>query len=117
MGICQGRGRQKEMTINQWVKRIHRWAKIKGWLDVKRSAPECHMLMVTEIAEATEEVRKKSPPVYGDVKPEGEAIELADCVIRIMEYFGKNGWNLEEALRLKMAYNDSRPYRHGNKRY
>lgn len=32
------------------------------------------------------------------IKPEGEAIELVDCQIRIMDYFGYRGWNLEQAL-------------------
>ena len=76
-----------------------------------------HMLMVSEIAEATEEVRHGKPPIYFDAagKPEGEAVELADCVIRIMEHFATNGWSLAEVIERKMAYNETRPYRHGGK--
>lgn len=50
-------------------------------------------------------------------KPEGELIELADVVIRIMDYCGKKGYDLEQAVLLKHAYNTSRPYRHGGKKY
>lgn len=49
------------------------------------------------------------------VKPEGELVELADAMIRIFDYCGSKGWDLEEAIRLKMEYNATRPYRHGNK--
>ena len=90
------------------------------------------MLMVSEIAEATEEARHSHPPVYvrreGQIiddpalfvqgeKPEGEAIELVDAMIRIADYFGSKGWNLEELLTLKINYNKTRSFRHGGKKY
>ena len=49
-------------------------------------------------------------------KPEGVAVELADCVIRILDYCGHAGIDIEEAIRIKHEYNKSRPYRHGGKR-
>jgi len=130
----------KMKTINEYVKDIHNTAKAKGWWDQLRTAPEIHMLIVTEIAEATEEARKSTPPIYfdtptgrmdvddiaggiglkvGDVpqKPEGELIELADAVIRIMDYCGAKGWDLDHALRTKIEYNQSRAYRHGGKAF
>lgn len=48
-------------------------------------------------------------------KPEGEAVELADVVIRIMDYFGHRGWDLEQVIQDKHEYNKTRPYRHGGK--
>ena len=50
-----------------------------------------------------------------DMKPEGWAVEMADCVIRIMDYFGHKGLDLESVLQVKNAYNVGRPYRHGGK--
>lgn len=126
----------------------------KGHLK-QRSPLDCHMLMVSELAEATEEVRKRTPPyyvidphsasiinppdmdLYYDVvmepsigntgsgkelyrtilKPEGELIELADTVIRILDYCGSKGWDLEAAINTKFAYNQTRSYRHGNKAF
>lgn len=110
-----------------------------------RSDAECIMLAVCELAEAVEEIRSAHLPVYyNDVaspaqlapssaaltpavrrrlgkymatvaKPEGTLIELADCVIRIMDLCGKKGWDLEKAILLKHRYNKTRPHRHGNK--
>lgn len=111
-------------TLDEYVQEVHGTAKEKGWWDSRRPDLECHMLMVSEIAEATEAYREGSKPIYFSPsytqgvpnKPEGEAIELADAVIRIMDYFGSKGWSLEEAVRLKCEYNKTRPYRHGNKK-
>jgi hypothetical protein len=122
------------MRINEWVKRAFLLAKEKGWHDEgKTKTPvECHMLMVTEIAEATESFRKSEPPVFAvdndgyhctnmativekNWKPEGEAVELADVVIRIFDYFGSKDWDLEAVIAMKHKYNASRPYRHGGK--
>lgn len=49
-------------------------------------------------------------------KPEGVAVELADCVIRILDYCGHAGIDIEEAIRIKHEYNKTRPYRHGGKK-
>lgn len=138
-----------ELSVNDLVREAHGTSKEKGWYDPDlpaRSPLDFQMLMVSEIAEACEEARKQTPPIYAEpvpnvkvpmdvqgnsldpenwnfsnsstpIKPEGELIELADCVIRIADYCGHKGWDLEGALRLKMAYNKSRPHRHGGKRY
>lgn len=49
-------------------------------------------------------------------KPEGVAIELADAIIRILDYCGKAGIDIEEAIAIKHEYNKTRPYRHGGKK-
>lgn len=122
--------------INDMVADIHKYAKEKGWWDKERSALEIQMLIVSEVAEATEEVRAGRPDLYANsptltsgmdtdikviaelgLKPEGEQVELVDAMIRIMDYFGKKGWDLEKILELKQAYNQKRPYRHGGKLY
>ena len=119
------------MEVNELVKKYHNTAKSKGWHDSPRRPAEIHMLIVSEVAEATEEVRKNTPPVYQEqggvvitpdnplwidgLKPDGEAVELADAVIRIFDYFGSKGWDMEEVLTLKDKYNQTRAYRHGGK--
>lgn len=49
------------------------------------------------------------------VKPEGAVVELADVVIRIMDWCGRRALSLEGALRSKYYYNLTRPQRHGGK--
>jgi NTP pyrophosphatase (non-canonical NTP hydrolase) len=86
-------------------------------------------LMNTEITEALEEVRNgrgyretykslakaevDDPMVTS--KPEGVPIELADLLIRLLDLCGEYNIDLEEAVNAKLIYNDSRPFRHGNK--
>lgn len=48
-------------------------------------------------------------------KPEGIPAELADAVIRILDYCGKENIDIEEAIRIKHEYNKTRPYKHGGK--
>jgi NTP pyrophosphatase (non-canonical NTP hydrolase) len=48
-------------------------------------------------------------------KPEGIPIELADVIIRICDTCGQYGIDLDRAIRLKMEYNKTRPYKHGKK--
>jgi NTP pyrophosphatase (non-canonical NTP hydrolase) len=106
------------MTLNEMAKKAHQMSKDKGWYKGRKRQPlEFHMLMVTEIAEASESVRNKEYPIWirEGGKPEGEAIELADAVIRIGDYFAKNGWDLEKVVKMKMKYNATRPHRHGGK--
>lgn len=49
------------------------------------------------------------------LKPEGFPIEIADALIRIFDLAGAHGIDLDEAVRIKMAYNATRPVRHGGK--
>lgn len=48
-------------------------------------------------------------------KPEGAAVEFADCIIRILDYCGHAGIDIEAVIAAKHEYNKSRPYRHGGK--
>ena len=77
------------------------------------------MLINGEVNEAFEEVRdghELTETYYRPenlAKPEGVPSELADAVIRIMDFCGKHGINLEEAIETKAAYNKTREFRHG----
>lgn len=48
-------------------------------------------------------------------KPEGVPSELADAVIRIMDFCASEGIDLESAIVEKLSYNESRPYMHNKK--
>lgn len=108
------------MSLNLLSKEIHENAKNAGWYDKYRSPLEHHMLIVSEIAEASEEVRNGTAPYYksyDEAKPEGEAVEIADALIIILDYAAYKGWDLDKIIREKIEYNKTRPYRHGNKAY
>lgn len=92
-------------------------AKSKGWHDTERSFPELIALMHSELSESLESYRNgDNPIVFRGDKPDGYGVELVDAVIRIMDCFEDQGWDLESMLRLKMDYNRTRPYRHGGKK-
>lgn len=112
------------MKINELIEKAHGMAKSKGWWNEPRSPLEIHALIHSEVAEATEAVRRGLPASYYErcqesdaklPKPEGELVELADVVIRIADWCGLNGWDLEKAIAEKMEYNATRPYKHGKK--
>lgn len=115
--------------LNQLKDEIHQNAVIHGWWEEDRSFGEIIALCHSELSEALEEYRDDSPMIYysgnGTIsnvpnelcrKPEGIAIELADCIIRILDYCGKVGIDIENAIRIKHIYNQERPYRHGGKK-
>ncbi len=135
------------MTIKELVTKAFGNAVKKGWYErfengaiIPKKPLEAHMLIVSEVAEATEQVRDGMPEYYWktdngiikqtDVggafstrdngvlqKPEGELSEMADIVIRVADYCGSHGWDLEQAIEAKMKFNATRPERHGGKKY
>lgn len=112
-------------SLNDWVEAAHDNARNKGWWDnyggtlTPDEILSKLMLVVTEIAEAAEEVRVGSDLNETDfnpgVKPVGFAIELADAAIRIFDLCGALGLDLEAAVTTKHEYNRTRPFRHGGK--
>lgn len=48
-------------------------------------------------------------------KPEGVPSEIADVVIRCLDFADAYGFNLGEIIAEKIAYNETRPYKHGKK--
>lgn len=84
----------------------------KGFWEKPRSNAECIALMHSELSEALEGDRKSLAdshlPQYDSL-----TVELADCIIRIMDLAGKLNLSLGAALVDKLKYNRSRPYKHG----
>ena len=124
------------MNLNEFAKEIHENAVAHGWWDEERSFPEIVALCHSELSEALEEYRS-GDKMHGRIscmhyysgggyvansqtvccqKPEGIAVEMADCLIRIHDWCGKEGIDIERIIREKHEYNKMRPYRHGGKK-
>jgi NTP pyrophosphatase (non-canonical NTP hydrolase) len=96
-----------EMSITSWVHLCHNAALKAGWWDNPREEGTLIALMHSELSEAMEAVRKD---MMDDHLPQykGVGVELADCVIRIFDYCGKNKIPLELIMQDKMKYNARR---------
>lgn len=106
------------MEINKTAEEMHAIALSKGWYDPAKSIGESIALMHSELSEALEELRGGDLPdyvYYKNDKPEGFGVELADCVIRIMDTCAYYKIDLERMIRIKSDYNKTRPVRHGGK--
>lgn len=94
------------------------WAISKGWLtEEPRNPAEQLMLIVTELAEACEAFRVGNPPCErpGMEHYSHAAEELADVVIRCFQMAGEHDIPLPEVIQAKMAFNQTRPTKHGKK--
>lgn len=117
------------MNINEWTKQIHELAISKGWWEPDadgrvRSFGELIALCHSELSEALEHYRDGSYPVMmspvsskecGPQKPDGWAVELVDCLIRVLDMLAHYEIDVEAVMKIKHEFNKTRPYRHGNK--
>lgn len=100
------------MDLNEYALQTHR-DNIKWWINMETGEPlernkgELLMLMVSEIAEAMEGERKE---LMDDKLPHRKMaeVELADCLIRIFDYAGAFGYDLEGAYQEKRFFNAQR---------
>ena len=97
-----------ESGMNQLAAEVHETAVNAGWWDYPPDFPAIIALCHAELSEALEAYRNRR----GD-KCVNE--ELADCILRILDYCGREGINIERAIREKHEFNKRRAYRHGGK--
>lgn len=109
------------MNLNELSEKVHA-ANIKWWQDVntgepiKRNKGELLALIHSEISEALEGERKN---LMDDKLPHRKMaeVELVDAIIRILDYAGGFGYDLQGAFDEKMAYNAKRDdHKHENRK-
>ena len=105
------------MTLNELSESAHKNAVAHGFYETPPSIPERLALIHSEVSEALEDYRdgNMAPAFRADGKPIGFPSELADIIIRVADLAGCEKIDLDEALKIKMAYNEKRPYKHGQK--
>lgn len=125
------------------IKKAHGTAKEKGFWDTERNVSEMLMLIVSEVAEAQEALRKNHYANQEVVDSLAQDLELdktdeefllktlvwkgkfednikstfqdeiADVAIRLFDLCGGMGIDLQKHIELKMKYNSMRGYKHG----
>lgn len=99
-------------TLNTMQSLVYDWNAAQGFW-ASDNIGEKIALMHSELSEALEADRKgvtsdDKIPAY-----RGLEAELADAVIRILDFAGRHQLRLGEAVIEKLAYNTTRPFKHG----
>jgi len=97
--------------------RVFQTATEKGWNEEPCEDGTSMALIHSEISEALEALRTNNPQSLKIPNFSLAEEEMADAVIRIMHYAERNGFRIGEAILAKDAYNQTRSYKHGGKKF
>jgi len=131
--------------MKKLISQAHEMAKSKGFWDEKRNTGELLMLVVSELSEGLEALRKDDYADQAVVESLSHDLELdrtdeefmlkaltwktafeqgvkssfedemADVAIRLFDLCGGLNIDLEKHIEMKMKYNSMRGYKHGKK--
>ena len=92
---------------------VHQAALDHGWWDRPREQGTTLMNIVREVSEAFDALAHGNPADKHLPELKAAVVELADTIIRIMDFAAFYDWDVAAAIVAKADYNRSRGYRHG----
>lgn len=122
--IPYGLREQAHTVFERMQDEVFRLNSSKGWYDEDRSVGDMVALLHSEVSEVLEAYRtwkfQDGTKLVSDNaesvrKPEGVGSEMADCLIRLLDMAKRWNVDLPAEFTRKMAYNWTRPYRHGGR--
>lgn len=99
--------------FSQIANKAHKNSRDHGFYEREKNDGETLALIHSELSECLEALRDGNPineKIPEITRAEGE---LADVILRIMDFSTFKDWNVGLAIVRKMHYNASRPYKHG----
>ena len=104
------------MFIKSWnkiAKRVYKNAVNHGFWQGERNDGETIALIHAEVSEVLEALRDGNPSSNKIMDYSSVEEELADVVIRIMDWSFGNDFDVAAAIEAKVEYNEDREFMHG----